>query len=197
MHHEKIRGFLPMLFPESRPDVVRAINQRWLLNFWTRHVGMQRVPMWQAVEAENLTRMADNLSFLEVVPGGDNMRFIIRFHGATIARVYNSGDVRGRFLDEIVKTANCPTGLKPYYRAVETGRPVYTIHNFKDSGARLVHSERLLLPFSRDGETVDRLVAAFEFICPDGAFDNHALLMIRTGPPELQLSATINAQPVA
>jgi len=34
-----------MLFPESRPDVVRAINQHWLLNFWNRHIGTQRVPM--------------------------------------------------------------------------------------------------------------------------------------------------------
>ena len=55
-----------MLFPDSRPDVVRAINQRWLLNFWNRHVGSDRVPQWQAVEAENLTRVSDNLSFLEV-----------------------------------------------------------------------------------------------------------------------------------
>jgi len=186
-----------MLFPDSRPDVVRAINQRWLLNFWNRHIGADRVPQWQAVEAENLTRISDNLSFLEVTSATDPVRFVIRFHGATLARVYGSGDVRGRFLDEVVKTANCPTGLKPYYRAVETGRPVYTIHDFKDREGRVVHSERLLLPFSRDGNSIDRLLAAFEFISPDGAFDNRELLMVQTGPPTLRLSATIAAQPSA
>lgn len=190
-------GFFLMLFPDSRPDVVRAINQRWLLNFWNRHIGEDRVPRWLAVEAENLSRLADNLSFLDVTGSGDAVRFVIRFHGATLARVYASGDVRGRFLDEVVKTANCPTGLKPYYRAVETGRPVYTIHDFKDREGRMVHSERLLLPFSRDGQTVDRVLAAFEFISPDGAFDNRELLMVQMGPPALRLSATIAPQPTA
>ncbi len=122
---------------------------------------------------------------------GDSVRFLIRFHGAVIGQVYSSGDCRGKYLDEVVKTANCPTGLKPYYRAAETGRPVYTIHDFADREGRLVHSERLLLPFSRDGERVDRLLSAFEFISPDGAFDQHDLLTLRTAPPALRMSATI------
>ena len=184
-----------MLFPESRSDVVRAISQRWLLNFWTRHLGADRVPQWRTVEAENLSRMAANLSFLDVAGSGDSSRFLIRFHGAMIAKVYGSGDARGRYLDEVVKTANCPTGLKPYVRAVETGRPVYTIHDFADRQGRLVHSERLLLPFSNDGASVDRLLAAFEFISPDGAFDDRDLLTLRNEPPALRLSATIAAPP--
>src|SRR5664279_974181 len=101
-----------MLFPESRPDVIQAINQRWLLNFWNRHLGEHRVPRWQAVEAENLTRMSDNFSFLDV-----------------------------------------------------TG-----------------------------GERGDRLLAAFEFIAPDGAFDQRDLLTLRTAPPALRISATIAPQ---
>jgi hypothetical protein len=116
-----------MLFPESRPDVIQAINQRWLLKFWNRHLGEQRVPRWKAVEAENLTRMADNFSFLDVAGGEGGVRFVIRYYGPTVIRVYGLSDPRGRYLDEVAKTANCPTGLKPYHRAVETGRPVYTI----------------------------------------------------------------------
>ncbi len=153
-----------MLFPNSRPDVIQAINQRWLLKFWKRHLGEHGVPRWQAVEAENLTLMADSFTFLDVIVGDDAPRFLIRYYGPTVIRVYGLSDPRGRYLDEVAKTANCPTGLKPYYRAVETGRPVYTIHDFADREGRLVHSERLLLPFSSDGERVDRLLAAFEFV---------------------------------
>jgi hypothetical protein len=180
-----------MQYPASRPDVVRAINQRWLLNFWSRHLGADRVPQWRTIEAENLTRMADNLSFLEVVTCSDGVRFLIRFHGAAVARIFGSGEVRGRYLDEIVTSENCPTGLDAYHRAVDCGRPIYTIYDFKDRGGRLVHNERLLLPFSRDGERVDRLLAAFEFICPDGAFDAPGLMKSQTDPPVLRLSATI------
>jgi hypothetical protein len=165
-----------------------------LLKFWNRHLGEHRVPRWQAITAENLTRMADNFSFLDVTGGEGSVRFLIRFYGATIIRVYGLSDPRGRYLDEVARTANCLTGLKPYYRAMETGRPVYTIHDFADRDGRLVHSERLLLPFSSDGERVDRLLAAFEFIAPDGAFDQRDLLTLRTAPPALRLSATIAPQ---
>ncbi len=180
-----------MLFPNSRPDVIQAINQRWLLNFWNRQLGKHRVPRWQAVEAEDLKRFADNLSFLDAVGRPESVRFLIRFYGTAICRVYGLSDPHGRYLDEVVRTANCPTGLKPYYRAVETGRPVYTIHDFADRDGRLVHSERLLLPFSSDGERVNRLLAAFEFVSPEGAFDQRELLTLRTGPPVLRMSATI------
>ena len=183
-----------MLFPDSRADVVKAINHRWLLKFWDRHRAKHRVPQWQAVEAENLTRMADGFSFLDVTGGDGAMRFLIRYHGPTVIRVYGLSDPRGRYLDEVAKTANCPTGLKPYYRAVETGRPVYTIHDFADRDGRLVHSERLLLPFSSDGERVERLLAAFEFVSPDGAFDQRDLLTLRNAPPALRISATIATQ---
>jgi hypothetical protein len=59
------------------------------------------------------------------------------------------------------------------------------------------YSERLLLPFSRDGETVDRILASFEFICPDGAFDNYELMKAPSAPPMLRLSATIAPQAIA
>lgn len=180
-----------MLFPESRPDVIQAINQRWLLNFWTRQLGKHRVPQWQAAETEHLKRFASSLCVLDVTNSPGAVRFLIRFYGAELCRMYGLSDPRGRYLDEVVKTANCPTGLKPHFRAVETGRPVYTIHDFTDRGGRLVHSERLLLPFSSDGERVNRLLAAFEFVSPDGAFDQRDLLTLRTGPPALRMSATI------
>src|SRR6185503_9181631 len=62
-------GLLAMQFSTARPDVVRAINQRWLLTFWNRHRGDHAVPRWQVIEAENISRMADSLSFLDVIRG--------------------------------------------------------------------------------------------------------------------------------
>ena len=73
------------------------------------------------------------------------------------------------------------------------GLPVYTILDVTDRQGRLVHAERLLLPFGRDGQTVDRVLAAFEFFCADGAFDGHALTQ-RTDGPALRLSAQIEAR---
>jgi len=180
-----------MKFAVARPDVVRAINQRWLLKFWERHLGDHRVPQWQAVEAADFSRVSAGLSFLDVVGGNGSLRFQIRFHGATIAKVYGAPDCRGKFLHESQPEPERTRKLAPYRQAVESGRPVYTIHDVTDRNGRLVQYERLLLPFSRDGETVDRILASFEFICEDGAFERHALMTSQAGPPALRLSAMI------
>ncbi|HXD43831.1 MAG TPA: PAS domain-containing protein [Pseudolabrys sp.] len=183
-----------MEFDMSRPDVVRAVNQRWLLKIWSQNLDGHRVPRWQAFEAERLTTMQENLSFLDVVPGEDGgPRFLIRFHGEIIRRAYGSPDGRGRYLDEILTPAICPTGIAPYEKAAREGLPVYTILEVNDRQGRQVHAERLLLPFAGDGEAVDRILAAFEFICDDGAFDSHAIMQ-GSEEPVLRLSALIEAR---
>lgn len=182
-----------MEFTSARPDAVRAINQRWLLKLWMRHLEGARVPRWQAVKPEDLSSLSDHLSLLDVC-GERPRRFTIRFHGNMIARAYGSTDCRGRTLDEIVPAAGREDTLAPYVHAAENGTPVYTIYDVTDCAGRLTHFERLLLPFARDGETVDRILAAFEFVCPDGDFDVEGLVSARTAPPVLRLSAAIKAQ---
>jgi hypothetical protein len=181
-----------MEFSVARPDVVRAINQRWLLSAWNRSKGSHRIPSWQAVQAEDLSRVAAQLSILEVDAASGAPRLRILFHGEAIAQAYGSMDCRGKFLDEVVPAAGSAKHLAPYHRAI-AGDPVYTIHDLNDRDGRLVHYERLLLPYSRDGESVDHILAEFEFVCPDGAFQHQALLTTLAAPPTLRLSATIAA----
>jgi hypothetical protein len=103
-----------MQFSVARPDVVRAINQRWLLKSWKRNHGPHRVPRRQVVEAEDLSRVAANLSFLEVCDG--TARFRVLFHGVTIGQVYGSSDCHGKYLDQIIPAARHAEGLAPYHR---------------------------------------------------------------------------------
>ncbi|MEI9803653.1 MAG: PAS domain-containing protein [Pseudolabrys sp.] len=186
-----------MHFPAARPDVVRAINQRWLLKFWMRHLGGGRAPLWQSIDAADLSRISDNLSFLDVTANREDVRFKIRFHGAVMSQVYGSPDCRGRYLDEIIPPQRHRTGLAPYRQALECSHPIYTIHEVTDRNGRVIHFERLLLPFSQDGATVDRILASFEFVCDDGAFDGDNLLQLQNMPPALRLSATIEPSGVA
>ncbi|MDB5554991.1 MAG: hypothetical protein JWL86_4975 [Rhizobium sp.] len=185
-----------MDFKLVRPDAVRAINQRWLLKFWNRHVGTGEIPPWQAVEAENLTRVSDNLSFLDVTGDGEIKRFRIRPHGSGVAKVYGAPDCRGRCLDEVIPRARHPTGLMPYYRAYSTGPPVYTICDLTDKSGRLIHFERMILPFRGNGETVEHILSCFEFVCEDGAFDTTALIRMQSGAQTLRLCAMIDAPAV-
>ena len=180
--------------PLARPDTVRAINQRWLLKLWQRHLGEHHVPPWQSVEAENLAKVSASLSLLEVTGAAGGARYLIRYHGAAIGEVYGSSNCRGKFLDEIIPRERYQMALAPYNQTVKSGLPVYTIHDIKDRNNRLVHFERLLLPFGRDGHSVDRVLASFEFICPDGAFAAVGLLSAQIEPPSLRFCATIDAK---
>ena len=185
-----------MEFTPARPDVIRAINQRWLLKFWTQHLDGARVPRWQAVKPDSLASMADNLSFLDV-SGDTPPRFLIRFHGHMVAKVYGSTDCRGRPLDEVVRPERIDSGLAPYVHAAQSGTPVYTIEDVSDAAGRVIQFERLLLPFAGDGKTVDRILAALEFVCDDGNFDAQALLSAPSSARTLRLSATIEARAMA
>lgn len=185
-----------MHFATARPDAIRAINQRWLLKFWMRHRGMARVPCWQAVKPDDLASLADHLSFLDVI-GDRPPRFLIRYHGHLIAQASGATDCRGRYLDEVIPAARRDDALAPYAQAVRSGAPAYTIQDLTDPAGRPIQFERLLLPFSRDGETVDRILAAYEFVSVDGAFDPRGLLSGTAVAPTLQLSATIKARAMA
>lgn len=185
-----------MDFTPARPDAVRAINQRWLLKFWARHLDGARVPCWQTVKTDDLASLADNLSFLDVTRSTPP-RFMIRFHGRMIGKVYGSSDCRARYLDEVIPAARQDEALAAYTKAVENGAPVYTILDLNDPAGRVIHFERLLLPFSRDGQFIDRILAAFEFVSPDGDFNAQALLCATGAPPVARLSATIEVPAMA
>ncbi len=184
-----------MQFTTARPDAIRAINQRWLLKFRTEHFDGARVPRRQAVKADDIASMADNLSFLDVIRGKPT-RFLIRFHGRAVVRVYGSSDCRGRHLDEFLPAAGRNWALAPYLEAAKDGVPVYTIQDITDRAGRIIHFERLLLPFAHDGQTVDRILASLEFVCDDGDFDEKALLKA-AGAATTRLSATIEARAMA
>ncbi len=180
-----------MNFSVARPEVVRAVNQRWLLKFWKEQLGAHRVPQWRAINTENLSRMSENLSFLDVTGVGDALRFHIRFHGALIGRAYGSVDCRGKYLDAVIPASRHKEKLAPYHHTVAAGCPVYTIYDVTDRAGRVVHYERLLLPFASNGMAVDRILASFEFVCLEGGFDGDALMQSQSAAPALRLSVQI------
>jgi hypothetical protein len=180
-----------MEFVESRPDVVRSVNQRWLLNYWNRIRAGSILPTWQGLETEELMRMSESLSFSDVLAANGNIRYLIRFHGQKIAETYGS-NCRGKFLDEILPPALRDAALATYRHVVATRRPVYTVADTSDRAGRLVHYERLLLPFGRDGATVDRILISLETVSPEGTFDNRGLMRQPTLQPVFTLYASID-----
>ena len=179
-----------MQFAGSQSDIVRSSNQRWLLSYWDRLHDTCPLPMWQGFEAEELAAMAGNLSFNDVVGSDGNARFLIRYHGRRIAET--CGTVcEGKFLDEVLPPQYREAALATYHRVLVTKLPVYTVADMRDRHGRIVHYERLLLPFGRDGVVVDRILVSLEAINPEGVLDNNDLMRSTPKPPAFALGVTI------
>ena len=163
-----------MQFMTVGPDVVQSVNQRWLLKHWQRMRSGKPLPAWQDLPVDDLKRQLETLMFCDVVPDADDGRFLIRHLGQRIALSYG-GDFQGRYLDEALPPIWRNNALITYRKAVESKRPVYNAVDTRDRDGRMVHLERLLLPFASDGATADRILASIETISLDGKFEQENL----------------------
>ena len=179
-----------MEFISSRPDVVRSINQRWLLSKWNEMRATSPLPCWKGMETKELAAMAGNLFFCDVIENAGRTRFLTRYRGKFIEEAFGKVDER-RYLDEILPPLYRDTALATYMQVLVTRLPVYTIAEMNDRNGRIVHFERLLLPFTRDAGKIDRVLASIEAVSPDGAFDNRGLGKSAPNPPAFALCTTI------
>lgn len=162
-----------MPFQKTSPDVVRSVRQRWLLSHWSRARGQDAVPMWKSLDADDLAKMAESLLFCDVT-AEDGARFLVRFRGVRI--VETLGATEAKYLDEILPAVIREETITAYKEAVRTKQPVFTISDIRDSAGKPVILERLLLPFSREGSSVDRILASLEMVSIEGGFNSRGLL---------------------
>lgn len=180
-----------MEFLTARPDIVGSDTQRWLLSYWHRARGAALLPIWKGLEAApELVAMADNLGYAEVVGTEDKHRLLLRVQGARMIEAHGEYGV-GKFLDEILKDPYRQQSMATCRQSIITKLPVYTVVDLRDCNQRIVHYERLLLPFSQDGTQVHGLMASIETSSPEGAFENRNLMNPPAKAPAFALCATI------
>jgi hypothetical protein len=149
----------------------------------------------EGAAAEELAGASDNLLFADVVNGAGPARFLLRFSGVRILEYFGVSCPdrgQGRFLDEVLPAAYRDAALSSFHETVAARQPVYTIADMRDRAGRIVHFERLLLPLSRDGSAVDRIVASIEAVSPEGAFHGHELVTTPSAPPAFAFCGIID-----
>jgi hypothetical protein len=182
-------------FVLSPPDIVRSADQLWLLNSWIRTRGPRQLPAVEGVPADEPAGVSDNLLFTDVVSRDGASRFLIRSGGRNVTEYFGVScptGGQGRFLDEVLPSAYRDAALSTFREAVAAREPVYTIADLRDRGGRIVHVERLLLPFGRDGTTVDRIMASIEAVSPEGTFEGRHLMTAPAMPPAFAFCAIID-----
>jgi hypothetical protein len=180
-------------FVLAPPDIVRSANQLWLLKNWMRARDCGRLPALDALSGSELAGRSGNLLFADVMRGAGPIRFLVRSCGARIME-YLGVDCptggEGRYMDEALPPAYRDAALSSFLETVATCEPVYTIADMRDGTGRIVHFERLLLPFSQDGTIVDRVLASVEAVSPEGAFESRDLMA--ASPPAFAFCAVID-----
>jgi hypothetical protein len=185
-----------MQFQQRRPDVVRAISQRALIDWWTRARRAARIPDYATELPEHLAGHASSLMHCEVVPAGDRLRFRMLVIGSRLAAAYG-GAWPGRFLDEALAPNLREAAQQIYGKVVESGQPAYSILETRDPRGHQVHYERLVLPFRAETDGVDRLITSVEMVSVEGAFEDRDLMVRKPSAPIYLIHALIDTAPAA
>jgi hypothetical protein len=180
-----------MEFMQSGPDIVRSNTQRWLLDCWAKFRGHGSLPIWPGLNPGDFTVPLENLAVIQIVGDAGDMRFRIEFHGKRLVEAFGPVDCVGKCLDEILPPAYQSSALATYRQVANGKAPVYTVADMRDSAGRIVHHERLLLPFSMGGTDVERILASIEAASPEGPFELRDLMKSPIRPPVIALCATI------
>src|SRR5262249_24766580 len=150
-------------------------------------------PLIQDLELDELAPISESLSFNDVVPVNGSARFRVRFHGTRVGEAYGSADCRGKFLDGVLPATYLNPALSAHHLRLCALRPGYTVADMRDPAGRIVHYERLLLPFSQQGLEVNGILASLETVSPEGDFEHRGLMKAPSRPPAFALCTTISA----
>jgi hypothetical protein len=160
------------------------------LGYWNGLRGKGILPAWPGLDAPEIAAMSANVSYADVVEVDGSFRFLLRFQGTILAEALGRNGV-GKFLDEILPSPYKEVAISTCRQAVVRKLPIYTVSDLRDRTGRIVHYERLLLPFSEDGVTVDRILASLEAISPEGDFDHRDMMKPPAKPPAFAFCTTI------
>ncbi len=184
-----------MEFMQSRPDIIVSDHQRRLLDDWASRRDHGSLPLWRGLDADNFPVPLDNLAWMDVIAaplaehGG--ARFRMGFHGPRLAQALGPVEGIGRFIEDFLPPTYLGTARATYHEVVRTRQPVYTLADMRDQAGRIVHHERLLLPFSLGGTEVQRILMSLDITSPEGPFELRDLMTSRVHPPVFALCAAI------
>ncbi len=128
--------------------------------YWLSKKGTRKAPPRSAINPDEIVKQLSSIALLDVV--GDPPRFRFRLFGTGLVAAYGQ-DLTGKFADEIDVGDKVPPEMLGRATKVvrecciNVARSRYT----KKSDRRRVEYERILLPLSEDGETVNMILCAY------------------------------------
>jgi len=132
-----------------------------LYDYWCARRGGRAAPSRKDVDPVQIPRHLPNLMLIDVLR--DPLRFRYRLVGTRVVTA-SAEDRTGQFFDQVRFLNANPAVVKHYQTVANDATPHYALepfHNWQRDSTYQV--QRLLLPLSSDGTTVDMILVYFHF----------------------------------
>jgi hypothetical protein len=184
-------GKIAVEFGSAKPSIVKSIKQRDLLNTWLRlYARAQSMPRQPEYQPERIEDELPDLVFYTVDTKSNPPRLTIQSDGTRMSDAYGHTG-KGKLLDEYLGARMAAIVMPVYFECIARKLPVYTISSVDDIYGRIVAYERLLMPFSDDGE-VTHILASLKTISEDGGFEIKNLMRANDSLPTPKLRCVID-----
>jgi hypothetical protein len=126
-----------------------------LYQYWLDKRGDRIAPSRAALQPEEITHLLPQIFLIDVVDGPRRFRF--RLVGTAIVEVFGD-DPTGRFVDELELNLPKEEMLEQYLGALRERCPLWRRWRYTKPDGRLLEYERLILPLSSHGNSIDMLL---------------------------------------
>lgn len=136
---------------------------RGVLDYWASRRGDESLPDRKAIDPVDLREYLSDICLIDVVDEGGIRRFKYRLVGTHVVDLMGQ-DFTGQFFDTFLPRNRLIAVTALYDACVTLRKPGLSIDSMPVSGREFLIYKRLLLPLASDGENVDILLAAFDFV---------------------------------
>jgi hypothetical protein len=133
---------------------------RKLLAYWSGKKGDRPVPIRADIDPSEITVLLPHVLLVDIERSP--LRFRYRLTGTEFARGYGI-ELTGRYLDELDLNEHQHEITQDYAHAADTGEPSCSTLEYTRKDGRHIRYERLILPLSSDGKSIDILIGGCVF----------------------------------
>jgi hypothetical protein len=130
-----------------------------LMDYWLRLRADRRMPSRRDLDPLDIPKLLPGVLLLDVEHETHRLRF--RLVGTRITELYGS-DFTGQYLDNTFFGRHRDKVVDDYEQVMREGIPHHCWMEFTNRDGLEFKMERLILPLSRDGCTVDKLIALLD-----------------------------------
>ena len=129
-----------------------------LYAYWLAKKGSRIAPSRSTIIPSEIRALLPTIALVDVI--GDPPRFCFRLFGTGLAEAYGQ-DLTGKFLDEIDLNGIATDILRQAERVIKACCIQVSRDRFTKRDGRHVEYERIALPLSNDGQTMDIILVGF------------------------------------